>query len=107
MPDLTPLFATYFKTDDVRPGPVTLTIESVEMEDFGGRDGEKKERKPVLYFREDHRGLVMNKTKNSDATQIFGNPLTESWLGKKVQLVFDPTVTGPRGRGGIALRAPK
>jgi hypothetical protein len=106
MPDFTNLFSSFLKADDLRDGPRTLTIASVTVEELGREDG-PKEKKPVMRFREDERGLTLNKSRYESATDLFGSPDTDRWTGKQVQLVLDPTVKfGGRKVGGIVLRRP-
>ena len=68
---------------------VSLTIASVSFEDLQIRGG-KKERKPVLTFRETKKKLVLNKTNAASIADIHGSK-AESWAGKKITLY--PTTT--------------
>lgn len=104
MPDFSASFSKYLKADDVKDGPRTLTIKTVAQEEVGPEDRRTKEL--VMRFIEDDRGLVIKSTKYSDATTIFGTKNTDGWIGKPIQLVFDPNVKfGGKRVGGIVLRA--
>lgn len=62
----------------------TLTIKTVEIEELG--QGAKKEPKPVVYFREIDKGLVLNKTNGAMVAELYGDD-TDEWTGKKITLV--------------------
>ena len=47
----------FFKAADVEPGPIDLTAKMIVQKPM--KDGRLK---PVLYFDEDKRGLILNKT---------------------------------------------
>jgi hypothetical protein len=63
--------------------------------------GEKKERKLVVWFTNDERGLVLNKTNNRTIRGAFGDPI-DGWIGKII-IVF-PTMVDMRGKLTPALR---
>ena len=64
------------------------------------KDG-KAEKKLVVWFTNDERGLVLNKTNNRTIRGAFGDD-TANWLGKII-VVF-PTMTDVRGKMTPALR---
>jgi len=74
--------AVEFKGRDVR-----LTIAGVQQENLAIRGG-KKERKPVLTFRETKKKLVLNKTNAGTIAEQHGTN-AEEWVGK--QIVLYPT----------------
>lgn len=49
--------SNYFKADDVIDNPLFLTVADIHPEKM--QDGNSK---PVVFFKEDNRGLVLNKT---------------------------------------------
>jgi hypothetical protein len=63
--------------------------------------GEKKEQKLVVWFTNDKRGLVLNKTNNRTIRSAFGDEVT-GWKGKII-IIF-PTMTDLRGKLTPALR---
>jgi hypothetical protein len=74
-------------------------IKSVTEEDVGvGRD---KERKLVLWFTNDDRGLVLNRTNNRTLRGPFGDDCA-GWIGKVI--VIFPTMAEFRGDMKPALR---
>src|SRR6516164_5394410 len=63
--------------------------------------GEEQEKKPVLWFTNDERGLVLNKTNIRTLAGAYGDPMKD-WIGKII-VVF-PTMANFRGRMVDALR---
>ena len=63
--------------------------------------GEEQEKKPVLWFTNDERGLVLNKTNIRTLAGAYGDPMKD-WIGNII-VVF-PTMTNFRGRMVDALR---
>lgn len=76
----------WLKCDDLGGKRVKVTIKSVEVEDVG--DGHK----PVLYFRNADKGLVLNKTNAETLTEIIGDDDTDNWAGHTVYLKPDKTM---------------
>jgi hypothetical protein len=74
-------------------------ISKVAAEVLG--QGDDKERKPVVWFTNDERGLVLNKTNLRALRDAFGDNM-EAWAGKVI-VVF-PTMVDLRGRMTPALR---
>lgn len=91
----------YLKADGDLPeeGNLVLTMSHVDMEDVGA--GDKQEMKPVLYFKDHKRSLVLNKTNASTITSLYG-PETDEWAGKKIAL-FAQEVDF-QGRQVLAIR---
>lgn len=103
MPDFSSRFSAFLKADDVKEAPRTLTIKIVADEEVGPED--RREKKPVMRFEEDDRGLTMNKTRYEDATTFFGSKDTDVWIGKKITLAYDPNIKfGGKRVGGIVFR---
>lgn len=107
MPDYTALLNRFFKADSLKvSGPVTLTIDRVDSEELEN-DG-KKAHKPIVYFKEDPRGVVLNGTRYDACSEIFGGPNTDKWVGGRIELFFDSSVRNPNGgKGGVGIRPPR
>src|ERR1043165_643999 len=70
----------FFKADDLMNGPITRTIKHVKSEQVGD------DRRMVVYFEDDDKGLVLNKT-NFDAIEEFsGKDDTDNWDGITLKL---------------------
>jgi hypothetical protein len=73
-------------------------IKSVTEESVGA---EQKEKKLVVWFTNDERGLVLNKTNNRTLRGALGDPV-QDWAGKII-IIF-PTMVDMRGKLTPALR---
>lgn len=73
----------YLKAGDLpEEGSQPFTIEKIEIEEIG-RD---KEKKPVIYFEEDGKGLVCNKTNARTIARLIGSEEFDEWIGKTINL---------------------
>jgi hypothetical protein len=88
----------YLRAEDVKQDK-KFRIKAVTEESFEREGG--KERKLVLWFTNDERGLVLNKSNNRTLRGAFDDD-TANWVGKVIA-VF-PTMTDFRGRMVNALR---
>lgn len=72
----------YMKAEDFQEGETrTVVIDRVEVELLG----KKQEEKPVLYFRQNQKPLVMNKTNAAIIGALYGSE-TDEWTGKPIVL---------------------
>jgi hypothetical protein len=81
MNDLFP--SKYLKAADADPD-LTLTIARIAKEKMQNQDGEE-EVKPVIYFVESEKGMVLNKTNANVLTGMFGDTI-EAWTGQRITL---------------------
>ncbi len=73
----------YLKAGDLPDeGSQPFTIEKIAIEEIG-RD---KDKKPVIYFDEIHKGLVLNKTNGRTIAGIVGSEDFDEWTGKVISL---------------------
>lgn len=75
------------------------TMLNVEQENVGG--GDNDEVKPVLYFEETDKGLVLNRTNSNTIAGLYG-PETDEWAGKQITL-FQQEVDF-QGKQTLAIR---
>jgi hypothetical protein len=73
----------YLKASDAESGPI-VTMKNCTWETLKNRD-EEDEEKPVLYFEEYEKGLVLNRTNAKTIQNLYGDDTAE-WAGKRVQL---------------------
>ena len=66
---------------------LTLTIRYVRMEQVTNDRGEQT--KPVVFFQERPKGLVLNKTNARVIAGLYG-PETDTWSGKRINLYAEP-----------------
>ncbi len=72
------------RATDLRGQTHVVTIDRYAFEDMGGGDGMK----PVLYFRNREKGLVLNKTNGLAIGVIHGEDM-DAWAGKAIELYPD------------------
>lgn len=84
MPKTSDMFPSkWLKASDFEDGDATLTIREVGQERIGqGKDAADKF---VLYFVDEDRGLVLNKTNVGTIAKLHGDD-TDDWIGKDVTL---------------------
>ena len=85
----------YLKSDDLNGKDVALTIRDVERKQF------EEEIKPIVWFEETTKGLVLNRTNFGSISKLHGRE-TDTWLGKRVALFG--TEVDFRGTATMAVR---
>jgi hypothetical protein len=88
----------FFKAADLTQEK-KLRIKDVTEEWIG--TGADKEKKLVVWFTNDERGLVLNRINNRTIRGAFGDPI-EGWKGKII--ILFPTMAEFRGKMGPATR---
>jgi hypothetical protein len=90
----------YLKAEDLK-AEKKFRIKAVTVEEVG----EKKEQKLVVWFTNDERGLVLNKTNNRTIRNAFGDD-TKAW--EKMIIAVFPTMVDMRGKltPGLRVRIP-
>lgn len=73
----------YLKAEELDE-EITLTIKKVVLEEMESKEGRSQE-KPVAYFKEISKGLVVNKTNWSIIAKQHGDE-SDEWAGKQVTL---------------------
>lgn len=89
----------WLKADDV-PGKVRVTINHVSMEDVGD------DHKPVVWFNEYQKGVVLNKTNAGNISALYG-PDTDAWIGKPMDLTTAWVDFQGRSTKSLRLYAPE
>lgn len=74
--------SNYLKASDLKGSQPIVTIDRVEFEPVG----RQKEMKPILYFANKEKGLVLNKTNSNKIAELAGTPETDEWSGVHVRL---------------------
>lgn len=97
--------SNYLKKSDVTP-PLTVTISGMTQDNLA-KDGQPPENKYVLQFSEDVKPMVLNTTNAQLIALVTGSEETNDWIGKKITLYNDPTISfGGRLTGGIRVQVP-
>ena len=71
----------YLQSDDLGGKSVNVTIERYTVEEVG----QKREQKPVLYFKGKDKGMVLNKTNANNIAAAYGDEM-DDWKGRQIQL---------------------
>ena len=89
----------HLRAEDMDGEELTVTIDRLEMMEVGTAD--QPEKKPVLFFRELKKGLVLNKTNGKTLSYIYGDD-SDNWLGKEA--ILYETTTEFKGQTVPCLR---
>lgn len=91
----------YWKATDLDGGSLILRIHSLKIEQFD-TDGSK----PILYFRGEDKGLVVNKTNGDVLAAAFGDD-TRDWEGQEIELFAMPVQFQGKTVDGLRVRVPR
>lgn len=92
----------YLKSGDIPDGQdLILTISRVVIETVG--QGEDAEQKPIVYFSETTKGLILNKV-NSNSIKGMYTPETDNWTGNRIALYATEVTYGAAPTLGIRVR---
>ncbi len=96
----------FLKKEDVSP-PLIVTISGITQENLA-KDNEAPEMKYILQFSENLKPMVLNLTNGKLIAIVTGSEETDDWIGKKITLWNDPTVSfGDKMTGGIRVQLPQ
>lgn len=73
----------YAKAADLNGKAVTLTMRRVVIEEMG--HGDKREKKPVLYFDKATKGVILNRTNAVTIANLYGDE-TDEWAGHRITI---------------------
>lgn len=85
----------WLRADDIE-GQIPVTIRNVTMEEIGGDD-----RKPVVWFDEFDKGMILNKTNANNVSGVYG-PDSDAWIGKPMTMAT--AMVDFQGKSTPALR---
>jgi hypothetical protein len=80
-------FEKYLKGEHLKGRKVTATIAELAIEETHANG--RAEEKPVLYFKESKRGLILSPTNQRTLRALFGDDVA-ACIGKRVQLEAVP-----------------
>lgn len=84
------------------PRDAVVTISKVEAATLVAQ-GNKKAKKPVLYFEGKEKGLACNKTNAKTIAAMYGND-TAKWIGKRITIYATKTMFGSEQVDCIRVR---
>ncbi len=73
--------SNYLKAADLNNHTIKLRMDKVIFEEIG----QEKDKKPVMYFADVKKGLVLNKTNATTIGAVHGQEL-EGWTGKEIEI---------------------
>ena len=73
--------SNYLKAADLNNRTVKVAIDKVIFEEIG----QEKHKKPVMYFADVKKGLVLNKTNATTIGALYGQEF-EGWTGEEIEL---------------------
>ena len=95
--------SNYVKSSDIGTNRVPLVMDRVVIETLKSERGDEK--KPVLYFMDRQKGLVLNTT-NANTIQAAYTNQTDAWRGKPVILYVTQVQFGGRMVDGLRIEIP-
>jgi hypothetical protein len=81
---------------------VVLTVRETKFEEVG--HDEKAETKPVVYFKETEKGLVLNKTNAASISKALGSDDYTTWPGKRISIAATDVEFGGKVTLGLRVR---
>lgn len=95
-------FEHYLKAEHLRGRKPTVTIREIVLEETHANG--RAEEKPVAYFAEGKRGLILSPTNQRTLRALFGDDVAAS-IGKRVQLEAIPLRVAGRDTFPIRINA--
>ncbi len=101
--ELVPSESKYLAKEDAGKDGINLTIKGFKRETVGrGKDAEER---AIIFFEEDVKPMVLNKTNKNRIKHYLGATTAEDVIGKKINAYNDPAVEyGGEIIGGLRLR---
>jgi hypothetical protein len=104
MADIDALFPSkWLKASDLGTRRVTVRMSHVKVEEVG----QKKEKRPVLYFKGTDKGLVLNVTNATMIKEVTGSHETDDWHGRQILLYVTKVEYGGKRVDGIRVDYPE
>ena len=101
--NLTEIFPRRFASGEELSQPITVTVSGVTLESMYSGNGQTVE-KPVLYFKETRKGVVLCKTLAYQVADILGSTDTNTWVGQQITLVSESLMVAGKSRSVIRAR---
>lgn len=96
----------YATGEDLAGKEVSLTIAGVSIEAMRPGPGQPEKQKPVLYFKEAKKGVVMSRTLARQIAKVLGSDDTDQWTGKKITLTGELMTVAGEPRIAIRMKMP-
>ena len=92
--------SNYLKAADLNNRTVKVKIDKVIFEEIG----QDKDKKPVMYFADVKKGLVLNKTNATTIGSVHGQEI-EGWTGREIELFTQMVPFNGQNVAAIRCRA--
>jgi hypothetical protein len=92
----------YANGEDLKGQAFTLVVNKVSMETMHPQPGSPAATKPVIYFEQTQKGIILGPALARQIAGLLGDD-TDTWKGKKVTIFPQPMRVA--GRDVIAIRA--
>jgi hypothetical protein len=76
--------AARLKSEDIKGKRVRVVIEEIKIEEVG--QGEDREKKPVAYFQNKEKSMVLNVTNWNRLEEFLGSDDSDDWIGQSIVL---------------------
>ena len=93
----------YANGEDLKGKPFTFTVSRVEFEALHPQPGAPAINKPVLYFAETSKGIILGPTLARQAAAILGDD-TDQWPGKRITIYPEKMTVAGQLRTAIRAR---
>lgn len=92
----------YLKADDFEDDSPIVVIKRITVEEVG----KDKDRRPILFFEGEEKGIVLNKTNATNIARAYGTD-TDGWMGKKIQIGTEMVSFNGETKPAIRLYPPR
>ncbi len=92
--------SNFLKAADLNNRTVKVKIDKVVFEEIG----QEKDKKPVMYFADVKKGLVLNKTNATTIGSVHGQEI-EGWTGREIELFTQMVPFNGQNVAAIRCRA--
>ncbi len=87
--------------------PQVLTIKDWEVVEFKDQKTDILQKKLALIVDDDQK-LLLNKENTRTLIEMFGTQETDDWVGREIEVYYEPNVTfGGKRVGGVRVRPPR
>lgn len=94
------VFGSFLVVEDLLGKEVNVTIASVELVEFDGKE------KPAMRFKGKKKGWTFGPTAWDELKELLGSDESNDWIGKKIRLWVDPSVVYQGKKvGGIRAKS--
>lgn len=92
----------YLKADDFEDASPVVVISHITVEEVG----KDKDRRPILFYEGEQKGIVLNKTNATNIARAYGSD-TDAWTGKKIQIGTEMVSFNGETKPAIRLYPPR